>query len=182
MKFDVVIIGGGLAGCTAGLELVRKGKGCVIVSEGLSLNDTPRKEYLAAGGVLLPGDGVTGGEWKGNRLECVFTRNLGQTRLEADNFILATGKFFSKGLVATMDRIYESIFGCDVRYDKDRDKWCAEDFSDEQPFESFGVITDSSGLVYINGEKAENLYAAGEILEGRPDIKESALKVVEKII
>ena len=182
MKFDVVIIGGGLSGCTAAKRLLDEGKSCVVVAEGLSLEGKEaRKEYLSLSGLLLPGDAVIGGNRSGSKLEYVKTRNLGETLLEADFFILATGKFFSKGLVATISRIYEPIFGCDVEYEKDRSKWCNPDFYAEQPFESFGVRTDEHSRVYIGGEVMNNLYAVGEILSGKCDIRESALKVAEEI-
>ena len=36
MKFDTIIIGGGLSGLTAGIELSRNGQKCLIVSSGQS--------------------------------------------------------------------------------------------------------------------------------------------------
>ena len=36
MKFDTIIIGGGLSGLTAGIELSRKGQKCLVVSSGQS--------------------------------------------------------------------------------------------------------------------------------------------------
>jgi glycerol-3-phosphate dehydrogenase subunit B len=36
MKFDTIIIGGGLSGLVAGIELSRKGQKCMIVSSGQS--------------------------------------------------------------------------------------------------------------------------------------------------
>lgn len=182
MKYDVVIIGGGLAGMTAGVELLKAGRKCLAVAGGESLHDAPRSEFHALGGRLLKGDFAVTGEWEGDRLKCVFTRNLGKTRLEADVFILATGKFFSRGLVSTMDSITEPVFGCDVEYDHDRTCWVDEDFYKPQPFESFGVITDEDGRVMIGGRPAENLYAAGEIVAGEHDIIESALELCRRII
>lgn len=182
MKFDAVIIGGGLAGMTAGVELQKKGLCCAVVAEGLSLNDVPRGEFIDLGGTLLAGDSVVGGVWNGTRLECVHTRNLEGTPLEADNFVLATGKFFSRGLVSTMDGIYEPVFGCDVIYDTGREKWVNGDFFGPQPFEKYGVRTDAEGRVFIGGRPADNLYAAGEILSGTVDIVESALGVCRRII
>lgn len=182
MKFDVVIIGGGLAGMTAGLELLGVGKSCVVVSAGLSLNETPRSEYIRSGGLVLDGDRVLGGKFEGNVLKYVNTANLGETRLEAEHFILATGKFFSMGLCSDMHSVYEPVFGCDVAAACDRSEWTSADFFSVQPFESFGVVTDSSGRVSVGGKTVSNLYAAGEILCGRPDIRESALKVCRNII
>ena len=181
MRYDVVIIGGGLAGTTAGLELQKAGLSCCIVSEGLSLHSTPKAEYVRCGGTFLPGDSVIGGIWDGNRLLSVRTRNLDGTPLEASHFILATGKFFSRGLVATMDAVLEPVFGADVEFDPCRDRWYDPDFFAPQPFESFGVRTEGCRVLF-GGRPADNLYAAGEVLCGQGDIIESALEVCRTII
>lgn len=183
MKYDVVIIGGGLAGVTAGIQLQKEGRRSVIVAAGLSLHPTARKEYVALGGTILPGDAVLSGKFQGSTLKSVNTKNLGTTALEADNFILCTGKYFSKGLASTMDKVYETVFGCDVDYLADPTQWVDKDFFAPQPFMQFGVITDENGRVSIDGKVIENLYAAGEILAGRDvDIVESALKVCRNLI
>jgi len=182
MKYDVVIIGGGLAGLTAGVKLLQSGLSVIAVSEGLSLNETPRAEFISLGGLILNGDSVIGGEFEDDRLKFVRTRNLGDTRLEADNFILSTGKFFSKGICSDMDRVFEPLFGCDVYYLPDRSDWTVPDFFERQPFEDFGVESDEKSRVSIKGKTVSNLYAAGEVLKGNIDIVESALKVCRNII
>lgn len=182
MRYDVVIIGGGLAGMTAGVALQRAGKRCCVVAAGLSLHQTPRAEYVSLGGTLLAGDSVVGGEFDDNVLKCVKTSKLGETPLCADAFILCTGKFFSRGLRSDMDHIYETVFGCDVQYDQDPSKWVAREFAADQPFMSFGVLTDPQGHVSIDGKPIENLYAAGEILAGKVDIEKSALEVCRNLI
>lgn len=188
MKFDVVIIGGGKAGVLAGVTLQRAGKSCCIVSAGESLHQVSRQEFIALGGTFLAGDTVVAGEFvqAGDnttaKLGSVCTQKLGETQLRADSFILATGKFFSKGLVASMTHIYEPIFGLDVQYDKDPAQWVAASFSQSQPFMSYGVLTDEKGRVSINGKIIDNLYAAGEILAGDVDIEKTALDVCRNII
>lgn len=183
MKFDTVIIGGGLAGLTAGCILLRAGQKVAAVTKGLSLNEAPRNRFVALGGVYLPGDSVLpGGDWRKNRLLRVYTKNLGKTPLEAENFILSTGKFFSRGLIATMSEIKEPLFNCELDYDTDRGKWCVSEFFERQPFENFGVRTDGRGRVFVNGRVAENLYAAGEILAGEIDIEQSAAQLCRNLI
>ncbi len=182
MRYDVVIIGGGLAGMTAALQLQQNGKRTLVVASGLTLHDAPRSEYVAAGGTILPGDTVIGGDIEDGKLLSVKTHNLGTTKIHAEAFILCTGKFFSKGLVSTLTKVFEPVFGCDVQYEKDRSKWTTGNFADDQPFMEFGVVTDEMGRVSIGGSVVENLYAAGEILAGKVDIKESALKVCRNLI
>lgn len=184
MKYDVIIIGGGLAGVTAGIELLKAGRRCCIVSEGLSLHKTPKDEYIAAGGTFLAGDSVISGVWNGGTLLSIRTRNMEDTPLEADHFILASGKFFSRGLIATMDAVIEPVFGCDVEFDPCRDRWYDSDFYAVQPFERFGVKTTPEGRVLIGGKPAANLWAAGEILAGDIDIdiEQTAKDVCRKLI
>ncbi len=182
MRFDVIIMGGGPAGTGIGLALQKAGRKCLVVAEGLSINPSKRSEFVACGGTLLPGDSVVGGEFDGNVLRNVRTENLVGTILEADFFVLATGRFFSRGLVSTMDGIFEPVFGCDVRYEQDREKWVNPDFYADQPFEQFGVVTDDCGRVRVEGVTIDNLYAAGEILAGPADIEGSAALVTEQIM
>ena len=177
MKFDVVIIGGGLAGVTAATALQKAGRRCVIVTEGLSLHKAPAVEFRATGGTLLTGHRVLGGEIENGRLLNVRTDKLGDVTLEATWFILATGKFFSRGIVADMNGLREPLFGLDTQYIEDRAKWFAPSFSAPQPFMEFGVRADD-GCATIGGQKIVNLLPAGEVLAG---VNITAPGAVEKI-
>ena len=107
MKFDVVIIGGGWAGRTAAGRLAGAGLRVCIVSEGLSLaavHDESPYSCLAGlqkkGVTVLRGDRALQGRADADKVTGLVTRNLGpDTMLEADAFVLATGKFFSRGLL-----------------------------------------------------------------------------------
>ena len=186
MKFDVVVIGGGLAGMTAATALQQGGLKCAVVAEGLSLSGASREAYTAAGGTLLAGDRVTGGTIENGRLMSIRTEKLGDVTLEARAFILATGKFFSRGIVADMQKVYEPIFGLDVQYDADRSTWFSPSFAAPQRFLEFGVIAED-GCAVRDGVRIENLFPAGEVLAGlssaasdaTAEIKKSALAAAE---
>ena len=189
MKFDVVIIGGGLAGMTAATKLQEAGLKCAVVAKGLSLHNISRKPFVQKGGMMFAGDTAVRGEFSGDRLVRIWTEKLGSMALEADSFVLASGKFFAGGLVADMDKVYEPLFGLDVQYNEERSTWFSSSFADHQGFLEFGVKTDDAHAVK-DGKSIANLFPAGEILAGisgsegdaEDAIVESAVKVSQKII
>lgn len=172
MKYDVVVIGGGESGCKAALSAASEGRKVCLITEGLTLKslqpEFSHKPYamlaalLPAGVAVMRGDKVLGGRWEGMHLAEVFTAN-GVT-LQAGEFILATGRFFSGGLAADMDRIYEPVFGADVCALPGRSRWYDPDIRKPQPFESFGVKTTEDGYILIDGKAADNVKAVGKIL------------------
>ena len=171
MKFDVIIIGGGWAGCTEAEKLVKTGAKVCVVSEGLSLAsvryESPYARHAAlqkAGVTVLRGDRALSGRIEDGKVTGIITRNLGEgDPLCADKFILATGKFFSRGLLSDKDHIWEPVFGADVDYDPDRTKWYDPDINAIQPFMKFGVKTDAEGHVLVDGKAIVNLTAVGDI-------------------
>lgn len=179
MKFDVIIIGGGLAGMTAATALQEAGLRCAVVAEGLSLHNAPRRGFSAAGGTMLAGDRVVSGRFAGDRLVAVRTEKLGDVELEAENFVLATGKYFSRGLVADMDRVYEPLFGLDVEYDEDRSTWFDPSFAAPQKFLEFGVKS-LDGRAVKDGAVIANLYPAGEVLAGVTSAQGDATAAIVK--
>ena len=168
MKYDVVIIGGGWAGRGAAKQAAAAGRKVCLVTAGLTLEDrgdTPYAglyELTKMGVSVLRGDMVIRPEWDGATLSRVHTAN-GLT-LEAGEYILATGRFFSRGLVADMDHVYEPVFGAEVNCPSDRAKWFDPDFFAPQPFEKIGLRTTPEGNIYIDGKPAANVKATGSIL------------------
>lgn len=149
------------------------------------------KEYFTRlGGVYMLGDSVNGGVIKNSRLQYITTVNHEDERFYADNFILASGSFFSHGLVSTFDAVCEPIFGLDVVCGLPRPEWADKNMYATQKFMTFGVATDSRFRVMKDGKAVENLYAAGSVLGGCDPMKEgcgagvamlSALKVSSNI-
>lgn len=166
MKYDVIIIGAGIAGVKVAAELSGCGMNTALISAGRSVAEVSTAGYEAAGGTLLMGDTVISGTFAGDRLLSVRTSNLGSYELKADYFVIATGKFLGKGLVADMDRIFEPVFGLDVEYDSDRSLWFDYDFGGEQRFLTYGVRTDALSRPSVGGVTVENLFACGELLHG----------------
>jgi anaerobic glycerol-3-phosphate dehydrogenase len=170
MKFDAVVIGGGKAGCEAAAHLLDAGLKVCLVSAGLTMDSDgtdPWREnrgLARRGVVVLRGDSAVSALLGDGTVNAVFTECLEDEPLEARLFVLATGKFFSRGLLSDMERIYEPVFGADVDYIPGRENWYNGDFSAAQPFLDFGVKTDAQGRVLIGGKSIVNLYATGDIL------------------
>ncbi len=172
LPFDVVIIGGGWAGCSVAEKLSDAGLRVCVVSEGLSLAVSgAEKPYarLAAlqrkGVTVLRGDRAVAGIFEDGRLVSLTTRNLGaETPLRAANYILASGKFFSCGLCSDRDHIWEPVFGADLNAPLVRTEWYSPEFGAPQPFMAYGVLTDDSARVMKGGKAVANLYAAGDIV------------------
>ena len=68
-------------------------------------------------------------------------------------------------MIASTEKIYEPIFDLDVTFTPNRTQWYNSDVFDTQPYQSFGIKTDSTFRCTREGKIFENLYAAGAILE-----------------
>ena len=150
-----------------------------------------RAAFQKLGGVYLLGDNVMGGEIRDGHLVSIMTENHGDMELRAENFILASGSFFSHGLIASQDAIYEPIFGLDVVADNQRSEWYDKNLYAHQPYMGYGVATDDKLRCMKGGQIIENLYAAGSVLASQNAIEQgtgggvaitTALAVADEIL
>jgi glycerol-3-phosphate dehydrogenase subunit B len=133
---------------------------------GIRLQMMLKKHFQKLGGTYMLGDSVVSGEFENGSLKSIRTANHGDVTFEADNFILASGSFFSKGLASTIDGVTEPVFGLDVDSIEERAQWYKRDMFEAQPYMSFGVATDNSFKAKKDGQTVDNLYAIGSILSG----------------
>ena len=134
---------------------------------GIRTQMTLKNEFEKLGGRFFMGDTVTDAEFDADgNVASIGTSNFGDIRLYADNFVLASGSFFSKGLTATPDNVYEPIFNADIICEQEREKWFDRNFWSKQNYVSFGVKTDSNMNAFVNGIAVSNLYAAGSVVGG----------------
>ena len=130
-----------------------------------------RKRFEALGGTFFNGDKAVKGNLQGQSLKSIETEKLVGTKLEADNFVMATGSFMSRGLVSDYEKVYEPVLGVDVDYIADRTQWTRDNAFEAQPYMEFGVKTDDQLHVMINGKALNNAYAVGSLLSGNNKIK-----------
>ena len=76
------------------------------------------------------------------------------------------GSFFSKGLIATPDKVFEPVFGIDLTYADGREEWLDRNFWNRQNYISFGAGCTGKLNAIIDGKPVENLYAIGSLLGG----------------
>lgn len=130
-----------------------------------------RKRFEALGGTFLNGDKAVKGEISGTKLNSIETEKLVGTRLEADNFVLATGSFMGRGIVSDYEKVYEPVLGADVDFIADCAQWTRDNVWEAQPYMEFGVKTDAQLHVMKQGKPLSNTYAAGQVLSGNNKVK-----------
>jgi len=138
---------------------------------GIRIQTRLRQSYQQAGGMFSASDTVTGGTFDQNRLRYIETENMPDERFYADNFVLATGSFQSRGLMSNYQGVFEPIFGLDVDASDKRTEWTGAYVYDAQPYMKYGVRTDKDLLTFRKDNKIENLYAAGSVLSGHNSLK-----------
>ena len=139
---------------------------------GIRTQKLLKKAFLAAGGRMLEGDTVVHVTLDGQKVSALYTENLGDTPLTADNYILASGSFFSRGLHATPGRIEEPLMGLDVIAVPGRENWYDKDFFGRHAYLGFGIGTDKDFHPMKDGMTVHNLWAAGAVLGGANTLAE----------
>ena len=130
-----------------------------------------RHYFRMLGGTYLMGDSAVSGTFDGDRLTSITTAKLGDMPLRADHFVLATGSFISRGLVADYERVYEPVLGVDVNADSDPNRWTQFGVLQPQAYSRFGVATDERLHCLKQGKPIVNLHAVGSILSGHDAVK-----------
>ena len=133
---------------------------------GVRVQTLLRKHFANLGGVYMLGNTVTGGHVEDGRLRYVETSLLPDERLEAEDFVLATGSFASDGLKSNYERVFEPIFDLDTTAPADRMQWVTSSVFDDQPYRSYGVKVNASMQAQKGGQTISNLSVAGAVLGG----------------
>ena len=146
---------------------------------GLRTQILLKQRYQLLGGTYFMGDEVVRAQMHDGVVHSVATKNLDNHYIEGDHFILATGGYFSKGLVSNPFQVFEPVFGLDVEYNEDRNAWYKPAFKEDQPYMHFGVKADENLHALKDGLPVENLYVAGSVLgNNRPEFGTAAGKAV----
>ena len=125
-----------------------------------------RRAFERLGGVFMLGDTVVKADFEDNKVVRIYTENHGDYGIEAGSYVLATGSYFSKGLVARPDSVAEPVFGCDVDCSANRADWYDVSFFKPQDYMRFGVVADGGFHAVKDGKAVCNLYAIGSVLGG----------------
>lgn len=133
---------------------------------GMRMQLLLQQRFVQQGGSWMPGDEVLRADIIHNRVTQVWTRKHEDIPLRARHVVLASGSFFSNGLIAGRDRVREAVFDLDVLQSDNRNDWYRDDVFDSQPWQQFGVQTDAQLRGQRQGTVVENLYVIGSVLGG----------------
>lgn len=139
---------------------------------GIRTQKRLRRVFEQAGGFYMLGDTVVNAQMGDGRVHSIYTVNHGDIALQAKNFVLASGSFFSNGLYALIDKVFEPVFNADVEFDPNRDQWYNPSIFKPQRYRTFGVTTDEAFRIKIQGKTQENVYAIGSVLSGFDALQE----------
>ncbi|MDU1890162.1 MAG: glycerol-3-phosphate dehydrogenase subunit GlpB [Dysgonomonas sp.] len=158
---------------------------------GMRMQQQLRKTFQRLGGVYMLGDCIQKAEVVNNKVSKLYSYNHGSIPFVGSNIVLATGSYFSQGIIATQDKVYEPIFNLDMDYSVNRLEWYNSNMFEAQSYQSFGVKTNNTFNGLYGGVAIDNLYVSGAILEGFNPIKEgcgagvsilSALQIADTIL
>lgn len=127
--------------------------------------------FMMLGGAYITGEPATGGDIQDGKLLSINTVKSGTSPLTADNYVLATGSFVSRGLAADSQRIRETVFDLDVDADEDRERWTRFNVLEPQDYWNYGVTTDEHLCCFKQGQPVSNLHAIGSVLSGHNAVK-----------
>lgn len=132
---------------------------------GMRMQTLLQRHFIKNGGVWLPGDEVLNTTVSAGRISALWTRRHEDIPLRPRHVVLASGSFFSNGLIAERQGIREAVLGLEVQQ-PERGRWTRDDLFAAQPWQHAGVRTDHTLRGWLNGERLENLYVAGSVLGG----------------
>lgn len=138
---------------------------------GIRQHHQLRQRFEQLGGLSLNGDRALKAGFDGQNVAKIYTQLHQENAITARYFVLATGSFFSNGLVANFEQIIEPLFhadiiGCKPFDETDRLSWTASRFACAQPYQSAGVAINAQCQVRKEGRFVPNLYACGNIIGG----------------
>lgn len=141
---------------------------------GIKLQQFLVKKFIEFGGEYMLGDSIMKADIKGDKIAQLYSFNHGDIPFTVQNVVLATGSYFSQGLISDREKIYEPIFNLDINYDKERCKWYDSNVYNEQPYMTYGIKTNNSFNGLLGNKAISNLYVIGAGLESFNGVKEGS--------
>ncbi len=141
---------------------------------GIKLQRYLVKKFRDLGGEYMLGDSIMKADITNGKVEKLYSFNHTDIPFIANDIVVATGSYFSQGLISDRDKVYEPIFNLEVNYDAPRAKWYDKNVYNTQPYMSYGIKTNNNFNGLLNGEYIQNLYVIGAGLECFNPIKEGS--------
>ncbi|MBE2896830.1 glycerol-3-phosphate dehydrogenase subunit GlpB [Pasteurellaceae bacterium HPA106] len=133
---------------------------------GIRQNRTLQAHFERLGGILMKGDKVLRAEFEQSAVSGLKTQLSDGLLIKSTRYVLASGSFFSNGLIAHFDQIIEPVFGLDLEKSDQRTDWTHHRFSAPQPYQQYGVKINAHCQAFKQSAVCNNIYAIGAVVAG----------------
>lgn len=145
---------------------------------GRRIHQALKREFFELGGQMINGCIALKPDVADQKIMALDYKagDVNKRTINAGAFVLATGSFFSGGLICGKNSVRETIFGLPIRDVPEPKKRFRTDFLDKRghPISEAGIRIDTNfSPCNESGTRVyENLFAAGEIIGGFDSLKE----------
>lgn len=143
---------------------------------GIRLRELMEQQLSAQGATVISQKKVESVVFNAHGIQLSYEDHFGPVVIEAENVLLASGRFLSGGLVADQYQVHESLMRLPVKQPESRDGWFSEDYFDPRghAVNRAGLLVNDLMQVVDSQQQLidRRLFAAGIVLANQDWVRQ----------
>jgi glycerol-3-phosphate dehydrogenase subunit B len=143
---------------------------------GIRLRELLEQQLAAKGATIITQQKVAAVTFSEEHIQLSYEDHYGPVNIQAENMLLASGRFLSGGLAADQNHMRETLIGLPIQQPDNRSQWFSDEYFDPEghAVNRSGVLVNEK-LQVINHQNEvidPRLYAAGIVLANQDWIRQ----------